>query len=45
MLFDYNTVKLYFDLGLFTKQDIKDFVTVGFFSQSDYDKMFPEEQY
>lgn len=30
------------NLGLFTKQDIKDFVTVGFFSQSDYDKMFPE---
>ena len=30
MLFDYSTVKLYFDLGLFTKQDVKDFVTVGF---------------
>lgn len=44
MLFDYSTVKLYFDLGLFTKQDVKDFVTVGFFAQSDYDKMFPEGQ-
>lgn len=43
MLFDYSTVKLYFDLGLFTKQDIKDFVAVGFFSQSDYNKMFPED--
>lgn len=43
MLFDYSTVKLYFDLGLFTKQDVKDFVTVGFFAQADYDKMFPAE--
>ena len=43
MLFDYNTVKLYFDLGLFTKQDVQDFVTIGFFAQADYDKMFPAE--
>lgn len=43
MLFDYDTVSLYFRLGLFTQQDVKDFVTVGFFAQADYDKMFPAE--
>lgn len=43
MLFDYSTVSLYFNLELFTKQDVKDFVAVGFFAQSDYDKLFPED--
>ncbi len=42
MLLDYDSVKLYFDLGLYTQEDIKLFVKVDFFTQADYDKMFPE---
>lgn len=42
MLLSYNSVSLYYRLGLYTKQDIKDMVTVEFFAQADYDKLFPE---
>lgn len=43
MRYNYDIVKLYYDLGLFTKENIKLFVRVNYFTQEEYNKMFPED--
>ena len=42
MQYSYEFVKEFYDLGLFTKEDIQLLVEVGQFSKDDYDKIFPE---
>ena len=40
MQYSYEFVKEFYDLGLFTKEDIQLLVEVGQFSKDDYDKIF-----
>ena len=42
MQYSYEFVKGFYDLGLFTKEDIQLLVDVKQFSKDDYDKIFPE---
>lgn len=42
MQYSYEFVKEFYDLGLFTKEDIQLLVEVGQFSKDDYDKIFPQ---
>ena len=42
MQYSYEFVKGFYDLGLFTKEDIQLLVDVNQFSKDDYDKIFPE---
>lgn len=42
MQYSYEFVKGFYDLGLFTKEDIQLLVDVNQFSKDDYNKIFPE---
>ena len=42
MQYSYEFVKGFYDLGLFTKEDIQLLVDVNQFSKDDYDKIFPQ---
>ena len=42
MQYSYEFVKGFYDLGLFTKEDIQLLVDVNQFSKDDYLKMFPQ---
>lgn len=44
MRYSYEIVKRYYDMGLFTKENVQLFVKVNYFTQEDYDKMFPEDK-
>ncbi|MFJ6968750.1 XkdX family protein [Ligilactobacillus salivarius] len=43
MRYSYDIVKRFYDLGLFTKENVQLFVKVNYFTQEDYNKMFPED--
>lgn len=43
MRYSYDIVKRFYDLGLFTKENVQLFVKVNYFIQEDYNKMFPED--
>lgn len=43
MRYSYDIVKRFYDLGLFTKENVQLFVRVNF-TQEDYYKMFPEDK-
>lgn len=43
MKYSYEIVKRYYDMGLFTKENVQLFVKVNYFTQEDYNKMFPED--
>lgn len=40
--YSFDFVKEFYDLGLFTKEDIQLLVDVNQFSKDDYNKIFPE---
>ena len=42
MQYSFDFVKEFYDLGLFTKEDIQLLVDVNQFSKDDYNKIFPE---
>lgn len=44
MRYSYDIVKRFYDLGLFTKENVQLFVRVNYFVQEDYYKMFPEDK-
>ncbi|MYZ23444.1 XkdX family protein [Lactobacillus salivarius] len=44
MRYSYDIVKRFYDLGLFTKENVQLFVRVIYFTQEDYYKMFPEDK-
>ena len=44
MRYSYDIVKRFYDLGLFTKENVQLFVRVNYFTQEDYYKMFPEDK-
>lgn len=44
MRYSYDIVKRFYDLGLFTKENVQLFVRVNYFIQEDYYKMFPEDK-
>lgn len=43
MRYSYDIVKRFYDLGLFTKENVQLFVKVNYFTQEDYNKMFPKD--
>ena len=44
MRYSYDIVKRFYDLGLFTKENVQLFVRVKYFTQEDYYKMFSEDK-
>ena len=42
MQYSYEFVNSFYDLGLFSKEDIQLLVDVNQFSKDDYDKIFPQ---
>ena len=44
MRYSYDIVKRFYDLGLFTKENVQLFVRVNYFTQEDYYKMFSEDK-
>lgn len=42
MQYSFDFVKSFYDLGLFTKEDIQLLVDVNQFSKDDYSKIFPQ---
>ena len=43
MRYNYEIVKRYYDMGLFTKENVQLFVRVNYLTQEDYNKMVPED--